>query len=164
MNQKRQYFMDKWVKELSKKLQKPEEDLLLEGLMADDFGDTNVFIEHEDGSSSFYMSSFYVENKTEYAVFTEHCDYHEFKKDWLNQIQEEKPVDLDKLVRIQWVGDGNAYIECDDTRIYMNKLQLKDLQRQLTRFINYYGEDFSPKQLHLLKNLTGKNNIHEDDE
>lgn len=44
INDNRQYFVKKYVKQLSKKLKKPEEDLLLEGLTADDFGSTNVYI------------------------------------------------------------------------------------------------------------------------
>lgn len=164
MNEKREKFMQKWHKELSKKLKKPEEDLLLEGLLCTDFGDTNVYIQHEDGSSSYYKSAFYVENETEYAIFTEHCDYHEFNKTWLEDIQEAPSVDIDREVRVKWIGDGNLYIECGEERLYLNKLQLKDLQRQVSSFISYYGEDFSPKQLLLLKNLTGKQNLHEEDE
>lgn len=164
INDNRQYFVKKYVKQLSKKLKKPEEDLLLEGLTADDFGSTNVYIEHEDGSHSFYKYAFYVENTEQYAIFTEHCDYHEFKKDWLNDIQEDKDVNVGRLTSIKWIGDGNAYIEVDDERLYLNKLQLTSLKNELSSFIHYYAEDFSPKALHLLQNLTGKDNFHDSEE
>ena len=88
-NQKRQRFIKKWVNELSDKLKKPKDDLLSDGLMADDFGSHNVFIEYEDGSSSHFKNAFFVENDKEYGIFTEHCDYHEFNKEWLNKIEEE---------------------------------------------------------------------------
>lgn len=155
LHDKRKYFMKKWVKELSKKIQKPEKDLLSAGLSADDFGGKNVFIEYEDGSSSFFKYAFYVENETEYAIFTEHCDYHEFNKDWLQQIQEEDSISVDKLTNIKWIGDGNAYVECEDKRLNLNKMELISLKRELDSFIRYYGEDFSPTQLKLFKNLTG---------
>lgn len=159
----REIFVKKWVKQLSKKLQKPEEDLLLEGLRVEDFKD-NVYIEYEDGSSSHYKYAFYIENDTEYAVFTEHCGYHEFNKDWLNNIEEYPDVNIGKLARIKWIGDGNAYVEIENERLYANKLQLKSLHKELGQFINYYSEDFAPSQLILLQNLTGIKNLHEDDE
>lgn len=161
LDDKREVFVRKWVKQLSKKLQKPEEDLLVEGLTIDDFGSTNVYIEHEDGSHTYYKYAFYIENEDEYAVFTEHNDYHEFKKIWLTDIQEDTGVDLERVASIKWIGDGNAYLEIEKQKIYLNKLQLKSLQQEITWFINYYGEDFSPKQLHLLQNLTGKENFHD---
>ena len=155
LNDKRQSFMKKWLKELSKKIQKPEEDLLIEGLGATDFGGKNVFIEYEDGSSSFFKYAFYVENDKEYAVFTEHCDYHEFNKDWLQQIQEEDSVNVGKLTDIKWIGDGNVHLMSDKEKMSLNKMELISLQKELNNFINYYGEDFSPSQLKLFKNLTG---------
>lgn len=164
INEKREYFVKKWVKELSKKLQKPEEDLLLEGLTANDFGSKNVYIEHEDGSHSFYKYAFYVENEEEYAIFTEHCDYQELRKDWLNDIQEEESVNIGRLTRIKWIGDGNAYIEADNERLYLNKLQLQSLKEELNWFISYYADDFSPKNLRMLQNLSGKDNFHDSEE
>ena len=151
-NQKRQRFINKWVNELSDKLRKPKDDLLSSGLMADDFGSYNVFIEHEDGSTSHYKSAFFVENEKEYAIFTEHCDYHEFNKEWLNNIEEEETFYVEKLVRIKWAGGGVAYIECDNERLYLNKLQLKSLEKELSGFIRYYDKDFSPRELRLFKN------------
>lgn len=150
----RKLFVKKWIKELSIKLRRPQEDLLSEGLMAFDFGAKNVFVEYEDGSSSFYKHSFYIENEKEYAVFTEHCDYHEFKKECLQQIQEEDEVTVDKITNINWIGDGNAYVECYNQKLQLNKMELVSLRRELNNFINYYGEDFSPAQLKLFKNLS----------
>lgn len=153
LSNEREIFIKKWIKELAIKLQKSEKDLLLEGIQMMDFKN-NVFIEHEDGSSCFYKYAFYVENEKEYAIFTEHCDYHEFKKEWLNRIEEGDSVNIEQLVRIKWIGDGNAYIEADKERLSLNKMQMKSLQKELNNFINYYSEDFSPDQLRLLKNLS----------
>lgn len=151
---KKKYLVKKWCKELSVKLKKPEEDLLREGLIDFDFGSKNVFVEYEDGSSSLYKNAFYVENEKEYAVFTEHCNYHEFKKEMLQQIQEEDEVTIDKIISVNWIGEGNAYVECSNQKIQLNKIELVSLRRELNNFINYYGEDFSPTQLKLFKNLS----------
>ena len=157
-NQKRQRFIKKWVNELSDKLKKPKDDLLSDGLMADDFGSHNVFIEYEDGSSSHFKNAFFVENDKEYGIFTEHCDYHEFNKEWLNKIEEEATFYIDKLVKVKWAGGGVAYIECDNERLYLNKLQLKSLEQELSGFIRYYDKDFSHRELRMFRNSSDEEN------
>lgn len=157
-SQKRQRFIKKWVKELSDKLSKPTDDLLSDGLMADDFGSHNVFIEYEDGSSSHFKNAFFVENDKEYGIFTEHCDYHEFNKEWLNKIEEEATFYIDKLVKVKWAGGGVAYIECDNERLYLNKLQLKSLEQELGGFIRYYDKDFSHRELRMFRNSSDEEN------
>lgn len=156
----REIFVTKWVKQLSEKLKKSEEDLLVEGLRVEDFGGKNIYLEYEDHSYSFYKYAFYVENEEEYAIFTEHCGYQEHKKDWINDIQETEAVYVDKVADIKWLGEGKTSLEINNEKLYLNKLELKSLHQQLSWFIHYYGEDFSPKQLHLLQNLTGTKNTH----
>lgn len=82
----RNLFVEKYVKELSQKTGKSQQELLAHGLSAYDLKDI-VSVVYEDGSNSNYRYAFFIENKENYAVFTEHCGYHEFKKIWLEKIE-----------------------------------------------------------------------------
>lgn len=84
---KRQKFIQKWNKELIQKLSKNHQEFKIFELKSDNFK-KNVAIEFEDGSIANYRYAFFVENKDEYAIFTEHCGYYEFQKNEIKEIQE----------------------------------------------------------------------------
>lgn len=83
----REKFVEKYLEQLSAKTLRNKESLLIEGLFCTDFK-SRVSILHEDGSTCHYKYAFFVEDEAYYAVFTEHCGYHEFKKEWLEKIEE----------------------------------------------------------------------------
>ncbi len=90
----RQRMIQKYVNELSEKLNKPKEILMSHGLSITDFK-SSVSITYEDGSTSFFKHAFFVQNEDCFAVFTEHCSYHEFKKVWLELIVEDPPRQME---------------------------------------------------------------------
>jgi hypothetical protein len=87
--QVKELFIKKYSKELAEKTKRTEQEILQDGLLFTDFKG-NVSIIHEDGSTANYRYAFFIKTKDTYAVFTEHCGYHEFKKEWLEKIKETK--------------------------------------------------------------------------
>jgi hypothetical protein len=73
-------IMEVVAEELSSKLGRPAEEIKVKGLSAYDFNSDAVEVLFEDGSSTNFKYSFYVESpeKAVIAVFTEHCGYHLF--------------------------------------------------------------------------------------
>jgi hypothetical protein len=69
-----------WAGELSERLGRPKEDLLVSGLCANDFSPTRcVEIRFADGSLARFKFAFAIvsEAKNHVAIFTEHCGYFE---------------------------------------------------------------------------------------
>lgn len=78
-------MLDNWQTALSKRLGRPAEVIVENGLLATDFSGAGVHISFEDGTDLTFRRAFYLgETPSDgaihrVAVFTEHCGYHEFR-------------------------------------------------------------------------------------
>lgn len=72
-------LIEKWIEQLSEKLNRPAEEILADGLELGDFR-SEVEIKFQDGSHAVFNYAFFVVNKATKtcAIFTEHCGYFEF--------------------------------------------------------------------------------------
>jgi hypothetical protein len=73
-------FVERWARELSLHLRRPEKQLVEEGLTANDFSGS-VSLDFEDGSHLHFRYAFAVRSTVDpecVAVFTEHTGYHQF--------------------------------------------------------------------------------------
>lgn len=149
----REKLVKKYVVQLSKKVGRTQEELLSIGLLCTDFN-SDLFLEYEDGSTSNYHNAFYVENEQYYCVFTEHCSYHEYPKEWLNSIEQyndSSRQEKEKLARVKWAGTHTPYVSLErtDERIYPTKRELVAMRDELDEFIKYYHESFQPHTIDL---------------
>lgn len=79
MNNTKAILLNRYAWSLSHMLDRPETDIVTQGLRADDFEDT-VDILFDDGSTATFHGALVVHDPGErrLVVFTEHCGYHSF--------------------------------------------------------------------------------------